>query len=326
VGIAAIILLTPFITQNKWANIFKKLYLILIFPLLGMMFTSIGIRIGEFGFTENRYFILIIGLWSTFAVVFMNIYKGRKNTILLMSLAVTAFLTVCGPWDAFNISVISQNNRFVSILNKYSMISDGRIVKASKEVEDTDKKEISEIIRYFQYSHEYKDLKILPKDFTKDKMKEVFGFEEFFGSTPGEMNYFNYFRVSNVSSVVSGYDVMYGFEFYNNSAGSEIVYDDSSSSIYGKVKINIDTRYNMSIIRNNQIFYTFNILDNLIDISQKYNNMRGKESSKQEIIYTDTSNKADIKIIYRDISLNLKGENNKPVPNNVRADLFIRFK
>ena len=105
-----------------------------LFPLLGMMFISIGIRIGEFGFTENRYFILVIGIWSTLMMIFLNLNKGKNNTVLPVSLAIFALLTVIGPWNAFEISKMSQANRFLQIAAKYDLIQDGKVVKTEKNL------------------------------------------------------------------------------------------------------------------------------------------------------------------------------------------------
>ena len=115
VGLVAIFLINPFRTENKWVRVFTTVFTKAIFPLLGMMFISIGIRIGEFGFTENRYFILVIGIWSTLMMIFLNLNKGKNNTVLPVSLAIFALLTVIGPWNAFEISKIARQTGFFKL-------------------------------------------------------------------------------------------------------------------------------------------------------------------------------------------------------------------
>lgn len=325
-GIISIFLISPFLKQNKWVNIFTNIYLKLIFPLLGMMFVSIGIRINEFGFTENRYLILVVGIWATLAVIFMNFNKGKRNILLPISLAVIAFLTVCGPWDAFSISKLSQNNRFQNILNKYGMITDQKIISSS-EVEDNDKKEISEILRYFDRYHKLSEVRYLPSEFELSKMKDVFGFESV-DSYRSSVDYFNYYRPQGTPVIVNGYDILLGFEFYNYHNNDNSIYESLSDSQYGNIKVSINKEYEMTIFHNNQELYTLNLLNNLTELYKKHGDQfKGKEPHNQELIFADANNKAEVKIIYNAISLNLdKDGNNEIIPTNVKADLLIKFK
>ena len=328
-GIISIFLISSFFKQNKWVDTFTNIYLKLIFPLIGMMFVSIGIRINEFGFTENRYLILATGIWATFAVIFMNFDKGKRNIILPISLAVVAFLAVCGPWDASNISKTSQNNRFSNILNKYGMIANGKVMTGSSKVAYNDQKEISEILRYFDRAHKLSDVKYLPDDFDFSKMKDVFGFEAVDTYRAGGTNYFNYYKPQDAPVIINGYDILFDLEFFNSGSGDNLVYESFSNSQYGNIKISINKKYEMTIFRNGEALYTFNILNNLSELYKKYGyEIKTKEPGKQELVFIDANNKAEIKIIYRLITLTVNNENNNDeiVPNNVKADLLIKFK
>ena len=56
------------------------------------------------------------------------------------------------------------------------MISDGDIV-ASSEISSEEKKEINNIISYFESNHRIEDIKLLPDDFKTKDMPELMGFK-----------------------------------------------------------------------------------------------------------------------------------------------------
>ncbi|MGV8145560.1 MAG: DUF4153 domain-containing protein [Alkaliphilus sp.] len=208
-GIATLFLVKPFLEENKWVSIFTKVLTKTVIPLLGMMFIAIGIRIGEFGFTESRYYILIIGIWATFAMIFLNFDKGKRNVVLPISLALVLLISVVGPLSAFNISIASQNQRLQSILQKNQMIYDGQIIKSDVEIDNYDKREISGIIRYFDKTHGLDRLQYLPSNFAMKDMEKTFGFEGKLNENQFSSTYFH-FAINYEAQVVdiSSYDVM----------------------------------------------------------------------------------------------------------------------
>jgi hypothetical protein len=239
VAIATIFFISPFREQNKWVRIFTASLTKLIFPLLGMMFISIGIRIGEFGFTENRYFILAIGLWSTAMMIYLNFNK-KNNLVLPITLAIFALLSVFGPWSAFEVSKMSQSNRFYQIASKYDMIQDGKVQKGSYTVETYDQQEISGVLRYFDRSHKLSDLKYLPDNFTMNQMKRCVWVSQ--RSTPEVCadNYFGYHLERGVPVEITGYDVYFRLEAFRYNPDSQNIFEREINTQKGKVKLVLD--------------------------------------------------------------------------------------
>lgn len=140
-----------------------------------MMFLSIGQRIYQYGITENRYYILVLGIWISLIMLYFSIKKPLKNIIIPISLSVIVLNSVLGPLSSYSISKYSQNRRLNDILNRNSMLLGGSIV-SNPDVSDDDKREISNIINYFDMSHSLDDIKILNDDFETIDMSDVFGF------------------------------------------------------------------------------------------------------------------------------------------------------
>ena len=140
-----------------------------------MMFISMGIRINEYGITENRYFALVLGLWVLGIMLYFIFSKKQKNIIIPIVLSIIALNSAFGPLSSFNVSKRSQNNRLKSILTRNNMLVDNK-VEAASNISIEDKEEISMILNYFNTNHSLENVKYLPEDFKINNMEEVFGF------------------------------------------------------------------------------------------------------------------------------------------------------
>lgn len=156
---------------DKFINIYPAL---LILPII-MMFISFMVRINHYGVTEARYYgilCFIFVLLSIFIIRFKNEVK-----YILITLIILLFISAFGPLSSFNISKRSQEERLRQILINNYMLVDNKIV-SNPNISEKDKRQIFNILDYFQYSHKLSDISFLPDNFTRDKMEEVFGFKE----------------------------------------------------------------------------------------------------------------------------------------------------
>lgn len=106
-------------TIKSWTiNKFYPWFYILLLPLIVLLFVAIFKRIGEYGFTENRFFILSIAIWILGITVYLLLSKKKQLRILPMSLLILTLLSSFGFWSVFNISKNSQVSHFKSTFNK----------------------------------------------------------------------------------------------------------------------------------------------------------------------------------------------------------------
>jgi hypothetical protein len=206
--IAVIFFTTPLIDKSQVAKKFIFLAPKIILPLLLMMLLSIGIRINSYGITERRYFIVILALWVFAIMLLFNFMKTTKNTLLPISLALVALLSVFGPLSSYSLSKYSQNKRFENILLQNHMLKEGNII-ASTEVAEKDRLNLSSILSYFERNHSLEDIKKLPKGFAMENIKETFGFayESPYNNNPDEYFYFTR-EFSGKYIDISGYDFL----------------------------------------------------------------------------------------------------------------------
>ena len=162
-GILSLLLIYPVRNDenNKWILIFSRFFYFALFPLIILLFLAVKRRINDYGITEQRYFILILALWLLFIAVYFLLSKSKNIKLIPVSLCILTLAASFGPWGAFNVSLASQENHLKSLLNKYSMLDKGKIVKAKDTIAFKDHKQISSIIDYLVSVHGYKNITTL---------------------------------------------------------------------------------------------------------------------------------------------------------------------
>ncbi len=203
----------PLRETNRWIGAFTHQFPKLLLPLLALMFTAMGVRIGAYGITENRYFVLAAGLWVTGSILYLIISKIPRNVFLPAALALAAVFSVYGPWSAFSVSVRSQNRRFEQIAAAQNLIRDGRIVKPAAAIPEEARKEINSIIVYFDRNHELSDLRALPEGFETGQMEALFGFPLHEYPMPGNDQVYFYYTLDENEDCwdISDYDYLMRF-------------------------------------------------------------------------------------------------------------------
>ncbi|MFZ7131862.1 MAG: DUF4153 domain-containing protein [Eubacteriales bacterium] len=77
IGVGVLFLITPLLQKNFFNHLFKMIFSKGILPLLVMMFISIGLRVQQYGITENRYFVILLGLWVTGIMIYFALRKNK---------------------------------------------------------------------------------------------------------------------------------------------------------------------------------------------------------------------------------------------------------
>ena len=115
-------------TIKSWTiNRFYPWFYFLLLPLILLLFIAIFKRIGDYGLTENRYFLLLLAVWILGITLYLLFSRKRRLKILPISLFILAVLSSFGFWGAFNVSKNSQVRQFENLFqrarNKNNMVS-----------------------------------------------------------------------------------------------------------------------------------------------------------------------------------------------------------
>ncbi|MGF0095482.1 DUF4153 domain-containing protein [Peptoniphilus sp. SGI.035] len=161
----------------KIINYFKIIFPFTLFPLLGMMFFAIYLRIREYGMTENRYIVIAAGVWIFLSLIYYILYRENSNITIPIFLFVIILITGIGPASAPSLSVRSQNARFEKLLKDNKMIV-GEEIKPNLNIESDAKSQIVDIVSYMVRTDRVSELKHMPKDFklNEDSFTKLFGF------------------------------------------------------------------------------------------------------------------------------------------------------
>ncbi|MFS4470119.1 DUF4153 domain-containing protein [Chryseobacterium sp. T20] len=146
VGILALLLVHPLKEENakSWVRIFSKAFYYTIVPLIILLFTAIFTRILEYGYTEPRYFVLLLALWLLSIVVYFIFNKKATIKFIPVSLFLFGAFALVFPYlNAFSVAKRSQKAELMNILNQHQLMSAGKI-NFQKKVTDTVRNEIAD--------------------------------------------------------------------------------------------------------------------------------------------------------------------------------------
>lgn len=154
-GILSVLLVHPIRERRDsgWIRIYSRWLFAGLVPAALLLLLALWKRIDQYGVTENRYFLAVLGLWlAGLAVVFAS--TGSRNIKAIpASLCALAFLTFFGPWSAYAVSEASQVGRLEDLLRRNGILSAGRVGPAPADVAREDRREIGAALGYLFETH-----------------------------------------------------------------------------------------------------------------------------------------------------------------------------
>jgi len=318
-GSAVLFFISPLINEMIWPKRYMKYFPKVILPLIVMMFISIGIRINAYGVTENRYYVVALGIWAFLIMIYFAVTKKIRNIILPLSLAMITFLSVLGPFSSYSISKYSQNKRLTKIFTENNMIKDNRIIKANAQVSAEDSRQLSSIFNYFGRNHSLKDVKGLPQDFKLSDMERILGVKYIEDYNAGNNGYFYFNSLGTLKLIdIKGYD--YLFDSRNN---GQVVTTSNTP-------VNIGYDYESSLLKITQDgkeIYKRDLQDFVTKLIEKYGiNQQQKPISIEEMTFEDENSKVKVKIQFSNISGNKNNSSGKIESKNLEFYVIVKLK
>ncbi|MGB6084946.1 DUF4153 domain-containing protein [Moheibacter sp.] len=166
VGILALLLVHPLKenTDKFWIRIFSKLFYFTLIPLILLLFIAIFTRVLEYGYTEPRYYVLLLALWLSTVVAYFIFRKSPTIKFIPISLFCFGIFALIFPYfNAFSVAKRSQKNELEKILNENNLLVNGKI-DFTQEVPDTVAYEIAD---KFEFLH-----KRFEKDYVHNYLSE----------------------------------------------------------------------------------------------------------------------------------------------------------
>lgn len=160
VGILSWLLVRPLedFAEHAWVKSYTRGFYLAIMPAIVMLWLAIGKRVGQYGITERRYFLIVLSLWLAGIAVYYTVRRTRNIMIIPASLCVLGLMTFFGPWGAYAVSRRSQTGRLETLLTTYGVLSGGTVQRASREIPVGDRRQVSAALQYLVGTHGVKAL------------------------------------------------------------------------------------------------------------------------------------------------------------------------
>lgn len=193
-----------YIEDSTLLKKFIKFFPYFIIPILGMMFYSLGIRISQYGFTENRYLVMLLGVFILVSNIYFIIYKGLSNIAIPIMLSFFILVGTVGPLSCENIALDSQTKRLEKTLVKNEMLKDGNLMP-NENISPEDREVILTSLRFLKERDKLQSVKFIPADFNFENTEKVLGFSDEY-ATVEEKDYVTYDSSSAQGAIdIEGY-------------------------------------------------------------------------------------------------------------------------
>ena len=134
---------------------FKTIFSLSAFPLLGLLFYAILIRILSYGWTMNRYFVVMIGIWL-FSVALILFFSKAKNIFKMgLSLIIVLLVAMVGPCSIFAVSERSQTSRLIEQLERVTTFENNIPLPLTVAQRNAHRAELSSLRSRINYLCEY---------------------------------------------------------------------------------------------------------------------------------------------------------------------------
>ncbi len=225
-GVFSLLLVHPISDreENRWMRTYARGFYLAMLPAIAMLWLAVGQRVGQYGLTERRYFLLALSSWLAGIAIYFAWTRSRDIRIIPATLGLGALLTFAGPWSAYHMSEASQVRRLETLLTDAGVLADGAVRRLDVEVPPETSREVSAVVRYLESTHgtdrvahllppsSDTDRDAVPEDLSVEARAEGFvtalGFPYVGPWAPSDAGAFSYFTAWSEATVdISGYDV-----------------------------------------------------------------------------------------------------------------------
>ncbi len=260
VGIFVLFFTKSVVKDSKLAGLFRKYYPISNIINLVLMFYAIYIRIKNYGFTVNRYIVLVAGIWVLLVDIFYLIFKDEENIIVPISMSLFVTMTIFGPFNAFNTSLRSQNKKLERALVENEILINGKLTQKDKVYLDyKNLGNINSTLVYIEDNFGKNKIKSLsPKEV--DKLRKIIELDPNSTIPEEDGNWYDgdfngleyiYYNKRNKQYDIGGYNHMATLDTWSDT------YIE-----FGDIKVKMDNNYNLELVREESKFLDLEVLLN----------------------------------------------------------------
>lgn len=281
IGILALLLVYPLknISTKSWVKIFTKIFYYTLLPLLVLLFIAIITRILEYGFTEPRYFVLILSIWLCATVFYFILLPKASIKFIPFSLFLFGVFSLVFPYfNAFSVAERSQKKNLLLSLTKHDLLHNGKIDFTKK----ISLQEVNDVAGKFEFLHIRKQDAFL---YSLISEQDMANFKEILVQKNKYISYTlqNYFK--NITSKDTNQDLYFTIKtnniHYSVEEKQELFFIDS----YGNSEFTSSGDHFKIVSYNDYFKLVFN--KQTIDLSPEIKKIIAKHSKKKETTLVD---------------------------------------
>jgi hypothetical protein len=147
-GLLVIAIIYPMrVVENRWARWFSRHAGLVMLPLLVLMTVGIGRRVGDYGITINRCYVLLLNAWFYGIYIYLYFSRARHIKWVLITPVALVLLASVGPW---RFSSVTKR----ALLDRVEVILDGNLLSLTgsaarlEEMEQEKREELREALAY----------------------------------------------------------------------------------------------------------------------------------------------------------------------------------
>jgi len=336
VGILAILLVHP-LKENSaksWVKMFSKIFYFTLIPLLILLFTAIFTRILEYGYTEPRYFVVLLSIWLATVVFYFIINKNASIKFIPTSLFAFGLFALVFPFlNTFSVAKRSQENQLMELLTKNQLLDNNQKIDFKRRIVDST---ATEIANKFEFLGKRKETKSLLK-LIDAKKQENLAWEishsknpyslyltvkdQFSNIKKTDRSTSDYERLELISNQqiinVSDYDYVFYFNRYNH---SDKTIGSDTFEIFDRIT---DEEPQLRVILNSDEEADFSSL--IKDLKTKYKGKTGEVNLPEMAVEADLE-KYHLKITLGNLIIEKHKKSPSPTIDFENAYLLIRKK
>ncbi len=317
--------------ESRAIKRFYPWFYILLLPMILLLFTAIYRRISQYGFTENRYFVLVIACWILGMTLYILVSKRKQLRYFPMILTAIALLASFGFWGAFSVSERSQVKQFSKIFTEIK----AKNFKITRDEDDQFRSIIRYLVKRNAIDKTTPFLGFNPEETYKDisewnmtsKLSDTLNIEIIYDKDDIARNWNGYFGIGGLNTAfdISGYDYFKQINFYKgNSVNTKktVVSDIVQNNIKG---------YDLYLDFKESSFKIFKdtIARHTINLNPLIDKLIGEENrsnlTPSMLTVEEKFEDMNIKLIFQSIYINNE-KDSLPRINNASAYILLKLK
>ncbi|MDR2086709.1 MAG: DUF4153 domain-containing protein [Dysgonamonadaceae bacterium] len=154
-GLLLILILYPLYwkKENKVAVFLSRYFGLLLLPLLALMTIGIFRRIGDYGLTINRGYLVLLNAWFYAIFIYLSVTRSKHIKWIVISPAVILFLASVGPCRVSRITQRALMHRLEVCFAQAGLLENGKLPPAGSSdfflnADNETKERVAETLKY----------------------------------------------------------------------------------------------------------------------------------------------------------------------------------